>query len=427
MYSLYSALLILFLLLYLPLSFLKDPFFRKYRRNLKERFGIYPPRLLEDPRDPRPLWIHAVSVGEMMAASPLISELRRQRPGEKMILSTVTATGNRVAREKFPDAGAILFFPLDFRWIVGRSLRQLCPRAVLITETELWPHFLRSCAERGIPCILINGRLSEASFRRYRWVRPFFRDMVKGMPLLCMQSEADLARMVALGADPSRVRWTGNLKFDQYAKEEGEDPRPRLLQELMIGEPMPIFIAGSTHRGEEEAAIEAYLTAKRKVANLLLILAPRHPERLAEVERLLSERGLIYSRRSLLRTGVPREGDVILLDTMGELGKIYSLGAVIFVGGSLASVGGHNILEPAFYGRPILIGPHMENFREIAELFLSGGGALTVRDASDLGQGLLRFLLHPAEAQAVGEEAQKILRRHRGATLRTLEALKEYL
>jgi 3-deoxy-D-manno-octulosonic-acid transferase len=427
MYFLYSILLLLFLLIYFPLSFLKDPFLRKYRIDLGERFGIYPPDLKERLKDSRPLWIHAVSVGEMMAASPLISALMKGKPGEGIILSAVTATGRGVAKERFPNASAILFFPLDFRWIVKRSLEAIQPRAVLLTETELWPHFLRGCSEQGIPCILINGRISEGSFRRYRWVRGFFRRMIKDMPLFCMQSEVDLLRIVGLGADPSRVVCTGNLKFDQYLKEEGENPRRQFLQDLMIEDHVPIFIAGSTHRGEEEAAIEAFLRAKVEVDNLLFILAPRHPERFSEVARLLGQRGLAFSRRSQIRPAEEREGDVILLDTMGELGKIYSLGTIIFVGGSLTPIGGHNILEPAFYGWPILFGPHMKNFEEITDLFLSGGGALSVRDPSDLAQKLLWLLHHSQEAEAMGERARSILCQHRGAMQRTWDLLKKYL
>ena len=428
MYFLYSIFLLLFLLIYLSLSLFQDPFLRKYRHDLGERFGIYPSHLKEKTEDFRPLWIHAVSVGEMMAASPFISELTKRRSGERFILSAVTATGRRVAKEKLSEGAAdVLFFPLDFRWIVRRSLKALRPRAVILTETELWPHFLRACAEQGIPCILINGRISEGSFRRYQLAKGFFRRMIEHMPLLCMQSEMDRSRIVQLGADRSRTACTGNLKFDQYAKEEEDSPRFRLLQDLMIEDQLPVFIAGSTHRGEEKFAIEAFLRAKRKIKDLLFLLAPRHPERLLEVERLLNQRGLTFTRRSLIQSEKERRGDVILLDTMGELGRIYSLGTIIFVGGSLVPVGGHNILEPALYDKPILFGPHMKNFQEIAELFLFGGAALSVRDAFDLAEKLLWLLQHPQEAKVMGEKAQAILRQHRGAAQRTWELLKEYV
>jgi 3-deoxy-D-manno-octulosonic-acid transferase len=251
--------------------------------------------------------------------------------------------------------------------------------------------------------------------------------MIRDMPLLCMQSEADRTRIVNLGADPSRVVCTGNLKFDQYLQQEMESPRLELLRELMIPDGVPLFVAGSTHRGEEESALEAFRRAKREVSDLLLLLAPRHPERLGEVERLLSQRGLTYSRRSAIGPGRKRAGEVILLDTVGELGKIYSLATVVFVGGSLAPVGGHNILEPALYGRPILFGPHMRNFQEIAELFLAGGGALSVRDAGDLGEKLLRLLHRPQEAEAMGEKARSLLGQHRGATERTWNLAKDHL
>lgn len=427
MYFLYNILLLLFLLIYLPSSLFKDPLLRKYRVRWRERLGLYPSNLPREWGESRPLWVHAVSVGEMMAASPLITELMKQLPEKEICLSSVTATGNRVAAQKFPQVGALLFFPLDFRWIVRRSLRQIKPRAVLLTETELWPHFLRACSEMGIPCILINGRISQGSFRRYHWIRPFFRRMVKDMPLFCMQTEADRSRILALGAAPGRVQWTGNLKFDQYIQEERGDPRPGLLQELRIGEKVPIFIAGSTHPGEEEAAIQAFIAAKEEIADLVFILAPRHPERLPEVERLLGQSGLPWIRRSLIRPPEARQKDVILLDTMGELGRIYSLGTVVFVGGSLAPIGGHNILEPAFYGRPILFGPHMENFEEIAGLFRSGGGGMEVHGGAELSRGLLWLLRHLPEAEAMGERGRSILRQHQGAVHRTLDLLKDYL
>jgi 3-deoxy-D-manno-octulosonic-acid transferase len=426
-YGLYSLLLLLFLFVYLAISLLKDPSLRKYRRSLCERFGVYSPRLGEELMGSRPLWIHAVSVGETMAASSLVLELMKRGFQGKMVLSSVTATGNQVARERFPGAGAIVFFPLDFRRVVQKSLNRLQPRAVLLTETELWPHFLRACREKGIPCILINGRISETSFKRYRWAKWFFRYMVKGMTLLCMQSEGDLDRIIRLGADPARVHWTGNLKFDQFVMEKEDNLRPRWWKELVIEEGTPVFIAGSTHPGEEEAAIAAFLAVKKDIGNLVLLLAPRHPERLAEVERIFAQSGLAFCRRSVIGREGERKADAILLDTMGELSRMYSLGTVVFVGGSLGRTGGHNILEPAFYDRPILIGPHMENFREIAELFLSQEAALCVKDASDLAERLRWLLLHPQVAREMGERAGLLLRRHQGATQRTLDLLKAYL
>jgi 3-deoxy-D-manno-octulosonic-acid transferase len=427
MYPLYSLLLLLFLLAYLPLSFLQDPTLRKYRRRLRERFAFYSPSLLKAIEGSRPLWVHAVSVGELMAASPLISELMKGSSRPKILLTTVTATGNQVAKERFPQAEGIIFFPLDFRWIVKRSLRQLRPRAVVLTETELWPHFLRACGEEGIPCILVNGRISHRSFRHYRLVRPFFRTMIRNMSLFLMQTEADLSRILHLGAPPSRVKWTGNLKFDQLTGQEGGDLGLRLKQELGIEGQSPVFIAGSTHQGEEEAALEAFLAAKEEVEELILILAPRHPERWPAVERMLDQKGVAWIRRSQLLEGRGRRGDIILLDTLGELGGMYSLGSVVFVGGSLVRTGGHNILEPAFYGVPILFGPHMENFREIADLFLRSGAAMVVQDSADLSRKVIWLLRHPEEARQMGMRARSVLEQNRGATQRTLEWLRDYL
>jgi len=427
MYPLYSLLLLLFLLAYLPLSFLQDPTLRKYRRRLRERFAFYSPSLLKAIEGSRPLWVHAVSVGELMAASPLISELMKGNSRPKILLTTVTATGNQVAKERFPQAEGIIFFPLDFRWIVKRSLRQLRPRAVVLTETELWPHFLRACGEEGIPCILVNGRISHRSFRHYRLVRPFFRTMIRNMSLFLMQTEADLSRILHLGAPPSRVKWTGNLKFDQLTGQEGGDLGLRLKQELGIEGQSPVFIAGSTHQGEEEAALEAFLAAKEEVEELILILAPRHPERWPAVERILDQKGVAWIRRSQLLEGRGRRGDIILLDTLGELGGMYSLGSVVFVGGSLVRTGGHNILEPAFYGVPILFGPHMENFREIADLFLRSGAAMVVQDSADLSRKVIWLLRHPEEARQMGMRARSVLEQNRGATQRTLEWLRDYL
>ena len=412
---LYSASISLFMLGMAP-SVLTQMFLRgKYRRGMGERFGDVAP--WEGTAEP--VWLHAVSVGEAMAAAPLARLLVSRHPAVPLIASTTTETGRAVAEQRIP-AARFVFFPLDFRWAAARALRRLRPRLVLLTETELWPNFLAACAQRRIPVVLINGRISPRSFPRYRLVRRWFGGVLQGVRLFCMQSAADADRILSLGAPADRVRVTGNLKYDLPALEQGADVGA-IRAGLGLSPECRLVIAGSIHRGEDEPVIEAFRSAAASRRDLCLLVAPRHPERLEEVERVLAKAGVPCVRRSRLPATPAREGGAILLDTMGELARLYAAASVVFVGGSLIPHGGQNILEPAAYGRPVLHGPHMGNFAEMRDRFQEAEAALQVADGPGLAEGLQLLLDDATRAERMGRAGRSIVEAQRGATGRTAD------
>jgi len=367
-----------------------------------------------------------VSVGEVMAATPLARELAARRPDLPLLVSTVTDTGRGVAEGRLP-ARQFVFFPLDFGWAVRPALDRLRPRAVLLTETEIWPNFLRACSTRGIPVVLVNGRISQRSFPRYRRVRRFFGRVLQGIRLFCMQTPEDARRILDLGAPPERVHVVGNLKFDLagVGPATGGTDGPAVRQMLGLPPSRPVLVAGSTHRGEEGPVLEAFKAVRRSVPDLTLLLAPRHPERLGEVEALLERERLPWVYRSRLPADVLPA--VILVDTMGELARLYAAGTVVFVGGSLVPIGGHNILEPASHARPVLFGPHMGNFADMARLFLEHQAGVQVREAGMLAEEILRLLREPNLAGRMGESGRAIVGTHRGAGRRTVDLLEALL
>lgn len=387
----------------------------KYRRGLGDRLGAVAP--WEGPD--APIWLHAVSVGEVMAAAPLARAIRARHPAISLLVSTTTETGRTVAEQRIP-ATRLVFFPLDFGWAVRRAIARLRPRVVLLTETELWPNFLAACAGRGIPVVVVNGRLSPRSFPRYRLVRWWFGSVLRCVRLFCMQSVRDAERIVALGAPADRVRVTGNLKYDFPGLERAVDVAA-VRRTLGLEEGRRLVVAGSTHRGEEEAVVDAFRKATEGRSDLCLLLAPRHPERLDEVERLVRRAGLPCVRRSRAADTPPRNGGVILLDTMGELASLYAAASLVFVGGSLIPHGGQNILEPAAHGRPVIHGPHMANFAEMRDRFQEAGAAIQVKDATSLLRAMERLLDAPGEAERMGMAGRGIVAAERGATERTAD------
>jgi 3-deoxy-D-manno-octulosonic-acid transferase len=416
MYRLYSLVLGLLAFAYLPVFVVRKVWGAGYPLAARERLGF-----LRVPPPPAPggrFWVHAVSVGEVMAAVPLVQALRARWPEADVVVSTVTATGQRVAQARLGDVAALVTFPLDFHGAVRRAVRRVGPRCFVALETELWPNLLRALSRAGVPAVLANGRISDRSYRRYRRVRLLFRRVLADVALFCMQSEEDARRIIALGASPDRVVVTGNLKMEAPAGEAGAERLWRRL--LHLGE-APVVVAGSTHRGEEALVLDAFLAARGRADGLRLILAPRHPERLDEVESLAGGRGLRVVRRSRVTAG--QAAPVILLDTVGELASLYGVADVIFVGGSLVPIGGHNVIEPALHGKPVIFGPHMGNFREAARLLVHGGGGVQVRDGEELATAMVRLLEDPRARQAAGQAAWRAVRTHQGACVRTVEAL----
>ncbi len=393
---------------------------RRARVDLLQRLGYRSGGLPPERR----CWIHAVSVGEVAAATPLVQALSRRWPDLHPVVTTVTPTGAQVVRDQLEPAVTHRYFPLDFPGAVARTLAAVRPTFFIALETEIWPNFLRGLQARGIPAMIANGRISDRSFRRYRLVRPFMRRILAGIAVFSMQSAEDARRIIALGAPPERVVVTGNLKSDAVPNEPGAVELWRRLMGLTGGE--PVWIAGSTHRGEEEILLEAFLHLRRRHPALVLVLAPRHPERVPEVERLIRTRGLT----SVRRTDLPSARDtnaVIVLDTVGELAQLYQLSEVVFVGGSLIPLGGHNMLEPALRRKPVVFGPHTANFREGAELLVKAGAALVVRDDQELEAALDRLLCDPGLRASMGEAAFEAVAGRQGAVRETLELIERFL
>jgi 3-deoxy-D-manno-octulosonic-acid transferase len=361
----------------------------------------------------RPIWVHAVSVGEVMAAHPLIRELKKKYPHRKLILSTVTVTGNYTARRRVPEADAVFYFPFDFPCIVRRVIQGINPQIVLVAETELWPNFFRELKRVGIPSAVINGRISPGSHKNYRKFKLFFSQVFDNVTLFCMQSEADADRIRDIGADPEKVMVTGNLKFDQKLPVSMSAP-------VSIASGKKVITAGSTHRGEEAALLDVFKLLRQKYPELLLIIAPRHPERFDEVEGLINKAGYDCQRRTMFSGPLK---DVLLLDTIGELRSFYSLCDIAFIGGSLVKVGGHNLLEPAAMKKPVIFSRYMFNFKEISEALLSAGGGVMVKDKAELYAQIDVLLSDKELARSMGERAFSVIEKNSGAARKTIDAV----
>jgi len=390
--------------------------------NLRERLGL---RAHQPPAAPCG-WIHAVSVGEAIAAAPLVEGLRRRWPALPLVVSTVTETGARVVRQRFTGLASHRYLPLDFPGASRRVIASIRPAFFVGMETELWPNLLRTLAARGVPAMVANGRLSDRSFRRYRLVRGAMRRVLADVSVFGMQSDEDARRVIALGATPERVVVTGNVKHEALPDPAGAADLWRRLAGLAPRQ--MVWIAGSTHRGEEGAVLDAHVAARATRPDLALIIAPRHPERVGEVISLVTSRGFTAVRRSELPGAVPdRATTVIVLDTVGELAQLYSIADVVFVGGSLAPFGGHNMLEPAARAKPVLFGPHTTNFRDAATLLLDSEGGRLVHDSRELGVELIRLLDDPLLRATSGEKAHAAVAAQHGAVGLTLELIERYL
>jgi len=432
MYFLYSLLLTVGFIALLPKFAIDALRTRKYVTGLNQRLGKLPALPSQD----RPvIWIHCVSVGETEAARPLIRSLLEKFPSHQLVVSTTTVTGQKVARSAFArEAAAVFYFPIDWAWTVRRVLRVLRPAAVLIMETEIWPHLLRECSARSIPVALINGRLSQTSFRRYKWIASFIRRVLNDLTIALMQSEQDAARIRELGLPEKRILMTGNLKFDS-SPAANEDVTISLRARFAIDEARPLILAGSTHGPEESILIEAFkqLKSHRLPLGIRLLIAPRHPERFGEVSTLLQKSGLTWARQSDPEKTTDPGCEVILLDTVGELRAAYPLAAVAFVGGSLAPFGGHNVLEPASLGVPVITGAHTQNFAAITRALLDENAIVQLPNleaapaANELATVLGQLLSEEARRREIGQRAQAVCNQNRGATERTIRVIESLL
>jgi 3-deoxy-D-manno-octulosonic-acid transferase len=362
-------------------------------------------------------WIHAVSVGEAITAMPLVLGLRAAHPGLPLVVTTVTETGARVVRERLGAVAEHRYFPLDLPGAIERVVEGIRPAFLVCMETELWPNLVRSLHRRGVSVMMANGRLSDRSFRRYRLVRRLLRPTLERIRIFAMQSDEDARRIVALGAPAERVVVTGNMKHDAAAVDGQAAGEWR--RRLGVGPDRPLWIAGSTHPGEEAAILEAHGAARERHPELTLIVAPRHPERADEVAALAARRWPVVLRSQL--AGALAGDAVVVLDTVGELAGLYAAADVVFVGGSLVPHGGHNVIEPARLGKPVLFGPHVQNFREATALLLDGGGALLLRDAADLAERLAALLADMPARARMGAAARLAVAGREGAVRRTLD------
>jgi 3-deoxy-D-manno-octulosonic-acid transferase len=394
---------------------------------LAERFGYIPESELSRIRNRPVIWLHAVSVGESIAARPLLKALRSGYPGHAILVSNTTETGRGTA-SAFPEKDLCIYFPFDFLPAVRRTLDTIKPELVIIMETEIWPNFTREAASRNIPVILANGRISDRSFARYLKFSWFFRHALQLFSRLCMQTETDCERIIAIGAPPGRTLMTGNLKYDIPSRQVDQDEKRRQKEQYSIPDDLPVLMAGSTHAGEEQLVIDTYRKLLPILGGLFLILVPRHPERAAEVASLLERAGIPFRRRtSLPRPEGFQRGDVLLVDTVGEMMNLYAISDVAFVGGSLVPTGGHNLLEPASLGVPSVFGPHMSNFREIAELVLQYGAGVQVDSPEGLTETCLALITSAELRRVLGLNGLKLMRDNGGATERHLEIVAEYL
>ena len=426
MYLLYSFLTGVIFVMASPYFLYQALRHNKYVGSIAQRLGYLPVPFNLDGDES--IWVHAVSVGEVLSARPLISELRASYPKLRLFLSTTTLTGQQLARRSVPDVDAVFYFPFDWTTPARRTLNVVRPRLFVMTETEIWPNLLRECKRRGVKTLMVNGRISYRSFPRYRLVRPFMKRVLADIDRFCVQGEETSRRLIELGADPARIIVTGSLKFDSL--ESSPIPgrgRERVLRFFRVPPGRPVIIAGSTLKGEEEPVIRAFNRVRASGVNALLVIAARHPERFDEVERLCRHEGLTVVRRSELPIDAEPRADAVVLDTIGELAQLYQIATVVFVGGSLVPAGGHNILEPALYGKPVVFGPHMQNFGEIAETFLTNGAAIQVRTAGELDETMLSLIGDPVRRARVGAAARALVESNRGARDRTLVVIRDLL
>lgn len=421
-YYLLALLLVPFISLYFAVFLWRR---KDFRSHFLERLGRIPRvTTTQAPAQghrvqPRCVWFHAVSVGEIMGALPLAKAMGARFPDTRFVLSTYTPMGRDTATKRWDPRGAIFYFPLDLYPITERAIERVRPDLFLLVETDFWPGFLRGLSAHQIPSVLVNGRISS----RRLLLRPFYRRVIEQFSRLCVQTEVDRERLLELGVDGARVAVTGNMKFAQASAREG-DPS-RLREQLGIAPGTALLIAGSTHEGEEKEILRCYQKLLVDGCNLLLLVAPRHPERVDKVEALFSSHGFLCVRRS--RANGSSGNAVILLDTIGELFSAYALGTFIFVGGSLVRRGGHNVMEPAAWGKPIFFGPHMDHYSDIALSLEREGAAVKIRDGEDLAIHINRLVGDKQNVSEMGRKAAAFVARHQGAVERNLQVIEELL
>ena len=425
MYLAYSLLLSLGLLVLLPLFLFKALAHGKYIAGFRQRLGSVPAM------SGKPvIWLHCVSVGETQAARPLAARLKQQFPHHALVVSTITLTGQKLARNVFrTQAESVFYFPFDWRWSVRRALKAINPVAVLIMETELWPNFLRECEAREIPVALVNGRISRQSYGRYALIKFFLRRVLASLSIAIMQSEADSQRLQSLGMPSEKLFTAGNLKFDADAGSDLAETTAEIAERFGLQSDVPLVLAASTHAPEEEIILESFKQLRTKRPARLMI-APRHPERFNEVASLIQNSGLSWTRRMNIPDTSDRDAAVILLDTIGELPATYSQAAVVFVGGSIVDRGGHNVLEPAAAGTAVVTGAHTHNFHAIVNLMAEAGAIVQLPRAPgtsmavpQITKAFAELLARPETRAELGRRAKQLVSENQGAADKTVKLI----
>jgi len=420
---LYDIIFIAFAIIYLPYLV----FTGRCHRDIWQRFGRYPKAVLESVAGKKVIWVHAVSVGEVMASRALCESILNKYPEKRLVISTVTKTGNDVARKIFNEKATIVYLPVDLSGVLRKVFALITPEAFVIIETEIWPNLIIELSRRAIPVVIVNGRISPRSYSGYLKIKFLIKNVLNRITLFLMQSDEYATRIKGMGAPPEKVFVTGNIKFDSAGAASDMLDAEAIRSDLGLKADEEVFIAGSTHRTEEAIVLRAYMNLLKELPGLRLILAPRHIERVDEVCKLVEKSGSVPLRISNITNHEPRTtsgaAPVLILDTMGRLSQLYSIATIVFMGGSLAHKGGQNILEPAVFSKPIIFGPHMFNFKGIEEAFLAGGAARRVKDGRELESVLKVLLTDAAGRKELGEKARALVDANRGATKRDIEAL----
>jgi 3-deoxy-D-manno-octulosonic-acid transferase len=440
MFILYDLIYLVFVIIYLPVFLFR----KRIRRGFKMRLGILPKDLKLD----KPIWIHAVSVGEMMAAKKMLQALRQHYPHNSIVISTVTETGNKIARGLCRENNFVFYLPLDFSFLLNRVINLIRPTLVILLETEIWPNLITLLSRKGIPVIIVNCRISDRSFKGYSFVKYLIKPVLKRITLFCVQTQDDAQRLACLGVSKERIKITGNMKYDvtYEADKNSRDCTDKIKARLSLKSTQMLLTAASTHPGEEEIVLRVYKNLVNEFGNLRLLIAPRHPQRATDIEKTIIKYGFNPVRLSRLEgiqlgrlSGLPVEPlnrlsdsatqrlGVFILDTIGQLNSFYAISDIVFVGGSLVKKGGQNILEPASFEKAVIFGPYMFNFREIAQLFLSNEASIQIQNEAQLTRQITYLLKNPAGMSQMGKRAREIVSREQGATRRNLEYINKIL
>ena len=426
-YGLYQLLGWLTFIAAFPFLLLYSAFTGHYRQGLAQRLGSIdiPERHVNRPLK---IWLHGASVGEVLLAKTLIKELAEHYPDAYFILSTVTDQGIEVARNQMGDDVLCIYAPIDLAGIVGRAINRIKPSIYICLETELWPALLLKAKRSGIKLILLNGRMTERSFNRYQKVRGLIADVLSCFSVISVIQPGDAKRFIGLGVEPEKIRVIGNAKYDQQAENLAQETEDTYRAWLNLQKDQPLFVAGSTHTGEEETLLSVFQDLKNAsgMQEMIWLVAPRHLQRLEEVETLLHDRNIAYERFSQIKNAT-RKTDVVLVDGMGDLAGFYSVASFVFCGGSLVDRGGHNIMEAAVFGRPVFYGPYMKDFQDAAELLESVGGGFPVAKPEELTESILYFMDHPEEYAAAGKQAREIVLAQQGSARKQTQLVEEVL